>query len=95
MPVHVELETVVIGYAIATKFAIPSNASQVWSQLANPFDVSGKTIDKRAISTQQKDKQENNFNADRKEEINSFATMRWTVYKALAEIAKRCIFFIR
>lgn len=104
LPVNVDLESVVIGYSISTRFIVPSNVSRLWSQLTDPFEVYERPINKRAIETPQlselndyEDEQEYNVKSDkldRKEKANNFASMRWTVYKALAEIAERCIFFL-
>lgn len=112
MPIDLELESVIIGLQIQTKFALPTNSSQLWSNLADPFDLPGTGVGKRAIAKGE-EKQKYNFAAkvmDRnrigmgndfysEEDTNNVASMRWTVYKAFAEIAERYpwrrIFFSR
>lgn len=93
LPVHVELESVIVGYGVTAKFTAPSNATQIWSELTDPFDL--KSIGKREITQVNYIDDERDLNAeadivdDDKNEPNNLATMRWTVYKVLAEIAER------
>lgn len=91
LPFHTDIENVVIGYGVTAKFTIPSNATQIWHELTDPFDV--KPIGKREITQQidYKDEHEANNLDDHEEEPNNLASMRWTVYKVFAEIAERYI----
>lgn len=88
-----ELESVIVGYGLTAKFNVPSNATQIWSALTDPFDV--KSIGKREITQENELDDEREYNSeadaldDDKDESNNLATMRWTVYKVLAEIAER------
>lgn len=89
VPVRADLETVVFGYGIGTKFKMPSNISRVWSEIEDPFEP----IAKRSIDKQEHNAFENRHienDVDNEEETNNFASMRWTLYKAFAEIAERC-----
>lgn len=85
----------IVGYGVTARFTAPSNATQIWSKLADPFDV--KSIEKREISQLNDFDDEREYNSeadvldDDRDESNNLGTMRWTVYKVLAEIAERCI----
>lgn len=105
MPVNLDVESVTIGYALKSKFSIPSNASHLWSALAYPFDILDNSNKKRSIKranlghlSDDYDEQKYNFqkyttesNVLYSKKANNLASMRWTVYKTLAEIAERCI----
>lgn len=108
MPVNLDVESVTIGYALKSKFSIPSNASHLWSALAYPFDILDNSNKKRSIKranlghlSDDYDEQKYNFQKYTTEsnvldhidskKANNLASMRWTVYKTLAEIAERCI----
>lgn len=104
VPVEVNPESVTIGFALQTNFLLPSNVSQLWSHLADPFDVSDQSNEKRSIERgrfrelrDDYDEQKQSFHkystkSDvRSKRANNSASMRWTVYKALAKVAERCI----
>lgn len=98
LPVNLDVESVTIGFALKSKFPTPSNASHLWSTLAYPFDILDNSNKKRSIKRArlvynfQKYSTESNVSdhIDRKK-ANNLASMRWTVYKALAEMGERWI----
>lgn len=98
LPVHLELETVIVGYAIQSKFRVPTNVTQTWYDVTHPFVE--RSIKKRATKQQIDYEDEGEYNSqadksdDHEEEANNHASMRWTVYKMFAEIAERCIYAI-
>lgn len=91
-PVHVDLESVTIGYGFTAKYVAISNASQIWTGITHPF-VEERSIEKRETPQQidYEDENEHEYDsaADDENETNNLASMRWTVYKMFAGIAER------
>lgn len=100
-PVELDPESVTIGYAFQIQFSTPTNISELWSHLENPLDVLDQSRGKRSIEKEhiqnyddqmyefQRNTELNDIDHIDSRKANNLASMRWTVYKALAEIAER------
>lgn len=88
------MESVVVGFKFETKFRLPTNNSHYWAHLANlnSYGDSERSIGKRSLVKKEivnsaiDYEDEQGYNEDNK---NTLGSMRWIVYKALAQIAER------
>lgn len=49
LPVNLELEAVTIGFSFKCNYILPSNASDYWGVLSDPFDVTSHPIHRRSV----------------------------------------------
>lgn len=99
VPVELEAKSVTMGYSILTQFSTPTNLSKLWSRVEDPFGVEHRSSGKRSIKNELIQNFRDNYDEQKHatewnvldhiggKKVSSLASMRWTVYKALAAIA--------